>query len=139
MNESIALRARKGLIPLAALATILVALLVGARPAAAAAACAAAENAKAEVAQLHVASKLQGIDERGAVDTDDGGIIVTPQVITCTPYDGFHITSSANCQARVAYLKKVAPDFKSWKCQRSYMPGCPTGYYYWMVMVGTNY
>lgn len=139
MNESIALRTRKGLIPLAVLATILVALLVGARPAAAAAACAAAENAQAEVAQLHVASEPQGIDERSAVDTDDGGVIVTPQVITWTPYDGFHITSSANCQSRMAYLKKVAPDFKSWNCQRFYVPGCPTGYYYWMVMVGTNY
>lgn len=117
---------------LSVVAPFLVVLLAGARPAAAAAACAAVDSA------THVASQQQtptSVSE-AVFTTNDS---VTPLILTWTPYDGAKITSSGNCAARMSHLKGARPDIKSWKCERFYVPACPTGYYYWMVMVGTNY
>ena len=65
------------------------------------------------------------------------GGIVTPQMITWTPYDYAKITSSSNCIARMNWLKGAGPDITHWKCESFTIPGCPPKVY-WMVMVGTN-
>lgn len=113
---------RRGKIAMAGVALALLLVMAGARPAAAA--CLALADAQPATTSVESAVSPDGT--------------VTPQVVTWTPYDNFKITSSANCQSRMAYLKGVRPDITRWKCERRATLTCPVSYY-WLVMVGTNY
>ena len=58
--------------------------------------------------------------------------VVSPQILTWSPYDSSHITTEAKCKARMNYLIKVQPSF-AFKCEEFVSNTCPSSTY-WMVM-----
>lgn len=106
---------------------------------AASAACLSIQETAASASAAPTATAEQAAAVTTPASSGVATNVVQPRILTWTPYDGFHITSYQKCLNRMNYLKGVRPDITHWNCEEFYQGACPSGSYYWMVMVGTNY